>query len=98
MIFVVVGMHTVGFDRLLRIVDEAAPRTNETWIAQIGHSTYVPANLQWFRFCTPEDFAGHFSRASWMVTHGGYTIIEAILAEKHVVAIPRRREFNEHID
>ncbi len=99
MIFVVTGMHPAGFDRLVRIADFAAAQSEEPWIAQIGSSQYHPRNFQtWFRFCSWEIARDHLDRSDTVVTHGGYTAVEAILRGRNVVAVPRRREFHEAID
>lgn len=98
MIFVVTGTHTHGFDRLVQLADTVAPDTGQEWMAQIGASTYVPANMEWFRFCPTSEFSEYLERSATVVTHGGYTIVEGVTAGKRVIAVPRRRAFGEALD
>ncbi|MEE8198992.1 MAG: glycosyltransferase [Thermoplasmata archaeon] len=98
MIFVVTGSHSVGFDRLVMLADRAAARMNLRAVAQIGASRYVPKHLSWFRFCSEAEYYHHLEAASQVITHGGYTIVEALSRGKPVVAVPRRRDRREALD
>jgi UDP-N-acetylglucosamine transferase subunit ALG13 len=50
MIFVTVGNHFQEFERLLRKVDEIAPRIPHEIVIQKGYSKYVPRNTKYFDF------------------------------------------------
>ncbi|GAI84773.1 unnamed protein product, partial [marine sediment metagenome] len=56
MIFVTVGTHTQSFNRLLKEIDRlaASKKLRGKIVAQIGHSSYEPKNIEWFRFTTFE--------------------------------------------
>ena len=98
MIFVVTGSHSVGFDRLVRMADRAGARMDRHAVAQIGASRYVPKHISWFRFCSEAEYYHHLDAASQVVTHGGYSVVEALARGKPVVAVPRRRDAGEAFD
>ncbi len=98
MIFVVTGSHSVGFDRLVMLADQASARMNLDAVAQIGASRYVPKHLSWFRFCSEAEYYTHLEAASRVITHGGYSVVEALARGKPVVAVPRRRDAREALD
>ncbi len=98
MIFVVTGSHSVGFDRLVMLADRAAARMDLNAVAQIGASRYVPKHISWFRFCSEAEYHHHLDAASQVVTHGGYSVVEALSRGKPVVAVPRRRDAGEALD
>lgn len=98
MIFVTVGMHTQGFGRLIREMDEVAGRINEEVIMQIGHTGYVPRNAEYFQFTSEEELKGLCQRARVVVSHGAMTIIDALERGAAVVAVPRLKEYGEHIN
>jgi UDP-N-acetylglucosamine transferase subunit ALG13 len=47
MIFVTVGTHYQGFDRLIRKMDEIAGKIEEDVIMQIGSTQYKPINAKY---------------------------------------------------
>lgn len=98
MIFVITGSHPVGFDRLVHIADRAAESAELEGVVQIGASHYIPRHLSWFRFCAEQEFYRRLDAASHVITHGGYTVVEALLRGKPVVAVPRRRDQGEALD
>ncbi|MEE9593011.1 MAG: glycosyltransferase [Thermoplasmata archaeon] len=98
MIFVVTGSHSVGFDRLVMLADRAGARMDLDAVAQIGASRYVPKHLSWFRFCSEAEYYRHLEAASQVITHGGYSVVEALDRGKPVVAVPRRRDAGEALD
>lgn len=101
MFFVTVG-RTLPFDRLIRLVDEAV---GLGWIpaadvlAQIGDGRYVPKNLNYQRFLSPEDCARTFDAATAIIGHAGVgTIMQALQRNKVLIAVPRRPEQGECVD
>ncbi|MBI4173926.1 MAG: beta-1,4-galactosyltransferase [Candidatus Aenigmarchaeota archaeon] len=101
MIYVSVGTHREGFDRLVKAVDAlAASGKLRGVLAQIGNSGYRPAHIKWFRFAaSTEEIEKHFAAANLVITHAGAgAIINAIKEGKPTVVVPRYRKFHEHSD
>ena len=98
MIFVSIGMHPQGFERLIRKMDEIAGRLDEEVMMQIGGTQYVPRNAAYFDFATEEEVKELCAKARVVVTHGAMTIMDALEQGSAVVAIPRLRRYGEVID
>ena len=98
MIFVTIGMHTAGFERLIKKMDEVAGTINEEVVMQIGHTKYTPRNAKYFQFTTAEELKALFQEARVVVTHGAMTIIDALEQGTPVVAVPRLEKYREHIN
>ncbi len=100
MIFVTVGLHNQGFDRLIKKMDEIAGTIDEDVIMQIGHTNYTPKNATYFRF--KDDFSEIVNlnkNARLVVCHGGAGSIIAALEQKTpVIAVPRLKKFREHLN
>lgn len=99
MIFVTVGTHTSGFDRLVRAVDGYAARTDEPVVIQLGSSTYEPRHAQWFRLAAPEEIERLMGEARVIVTHAGAgSVLQALDHRKPLVLVPRLKAHGEHMD
>lgn len=98
MIFVTIGMHPQGFERLIQKMDEIAGNTEEKVIMQIGGTKYIPRNVKYFEFVTEEEFKELCQKARVVVTHGAMTIIDALERGTPVVVVPRLKKYNEVID
>jgi len=101
MIFVTVGTHTQGFNRLLKEIDKLAARKKirRRVLAQTGHSTYEPTSIEWFRFTTPTGFKKLCEKSKIIVTHAGAgNTITALSSNRPVVVVPRLRKFGESVD
>ncbi|MBC7086763.1 MAG: beta-1,4-galactosyltransferase [Methanomethylovorans sp.] len=100
MIFVTVGSHYQGFDRLIKKMDEIAGKIDEKVIMQIGHTSYKPVNAKYFDFV--EDFGKiqELNRdARVVVSHAGAgSILTALKLETPVIVVPRLKKYNEHMD
>lgn len=99
MIFVTVGTHTQSFNRILKEIDRLvqSKKIREDVIAQIGHSTYEPNKIKWFRFRKSIDDLYKNSRI--VVCHGGAgSIIKAITNGTPTIAVPRYKRFGEHVN
>jgi len=101
MIFVTVGTHEQPFDRLLKKMDELVERgvIQEEVILQTGFSTYEP------KFCTHSklfpysQMQENVNKARIVITHGGpASFISALQVGKIPVVVPRKTEFNEHVN
>ena len=101
MIFVTVGTHTQPFDRLLKKVDELVEKgkIKEKVIAQIGYSTYKPKNYNYFSFTSERKILELNKKARIIITHAGVgSIITALQFKKPIIAVPRLKKFNEHVN
>ena len=98
MIFVTVGMHTQSFDRLLRKMDEIAGETGEEVVMQIGHTGFRPKNAKWFDFTTEVEIKEFCRKARVVVTHAAVSILDALDEGTAAVAVPRLRQYNEHMN
>ena len=98
-IFVSVGMHHQGFDRLIRAMDDLATSLGEPVVMQIGASSYEPLSARFFRFASSEEVDALVRDARVVVAHCGVgSIISALKHEVPVVVVPRLRRFSEHVD
>lgn len=100
MIFITVGTHYLGFERLIKKMDDIASRTEEEIVAQIGSTMYKPKNIKYFSFVDEEEKILEFYKKSRViVTHGGAGTLSTILSiKKPLVIVPRLKKYNEHID
>jgi UDP-N-acetylglucosamine transferase subunit ALG13 len=100
MIFVTVGSHTQGFERLVKKMDEIASLINEEVIIQIGSSKYKPKNAKYFDSINDFQKIQELNRkARVVVCHGGAgAIITALEQGTPVIAVPRLKRYNEHIN
>jgi len=87
MIFVTVGS-IVPFDDLIREVDGLAERgIMKDVVAQIGNGTYIPRNVEWFRF--KKELTDYYRSSEVVITHGGAgTLFEVLKEGKKAIALP----------
>jgi UDP-N-acetylglucosamine transferase subunit ALG13 len=96
MILLTVGTQ-LPFDRLVDIVDRAAPALSEEVVAQIGDSDLEPRNLRWQRSVDPNEFERRFIAARLIVGHAGIgTVLMALRNNKALIVMPRRAALREH--
>ena len=99
MVFVTVGTHEQQFDRLVSYMDEWAGRNDEEVIIQTGYSRYKPQNCKCSRLLPYDKITGLVAKARIVISHGGpSSFIIPLKAGKVPVIVPRRAEFNEHIN
>ena len=86
------------FDRLIRVVDALAPSwPQEAFFAQIGDGEYEPANMKFSRMLSANAFAEAVKSARLIIAHAGMgSVITAMEANKPIVILPRKMEFDEH--
>jgi beta-1,4-N-acetylglucosaminyltransferase len=97
MIFVTVGNHFQGFERLLRKVDEVAPRIPHEIVIQKGYSKYVPANTKYFDFVPLDEAMEYLEKSQLVISHAGIGTI--ILCKEYgvpLIIFPRRKKYGEH--
>ncbi|MCX8178498.1 MAG: beta-1,4-galactosyltransferase [Candidatus Aenigmarchaeota archaeon] len=101
MIFVTVGTDEHSFDRLVKKVDEliSSGLIKDEVIIQIGNTKYEPKNPKWFRFETYEKIKELNKSSDLVITHGGAgSIITALMFGKRIIAVPRMKKYNEHVN
>lgn len=101
MIFVTVGSQKFQFNRLLKEIDRLVgeKKITEEVFAQTGYSDYEPKNYKYKNFLDRDEFSNIMSRCDKVITHGGTgAIIGAVKQGKKVIAVPRLKEFGEHVD
>lgn len=101
MIFVTVGTHEQPFNRLVRYIDKMVESKliNEEVIIQTGYSTYKPKYCIWKKFFSFNDMRKNIEEARIVITHGGpSSFIMALQVGKTPIVVPRKMEFNEHIN
>lgn len=96
MIFVTVGMHNQGFDRLIERCDIIAGQTEEKMIIQKGCTDYCPKNAEYFDFASYEEILSLIRQSRLVITHDGAgSILNCLLNKKTSIVVPRLKEFNE---
>jgi len=99
MIFVTVGLHYQGFERLIRKMDEIAGKIHEEVIMQIGSTKYKPIHSKCFESIDDKEMTELFLNARIVVTHAGSgTLLDLIRLKRPFIIVPRLKKFNEHID
>lgn len=101
LIFVTVGTHEQGMDRLLIELDRLLENkliTHEI-IAQIGYSEYKPKNYKYQDLINYDELDELVDKADIIITHGGPgSIFHAIQYDKVPIVVPRNPIYNEHVD
>jgi UDP-N-acetylglucosamine transferase subunit ALG13 len=99
-IFVTVGT-IFPFDRLIKAVDKACANglIKEDVFAQIGESSYKPANLEYSFALKKDKFDEIFKNSSGVISHAGMgTILSAVDNGKPLLVMPRLKRFGEHVN
>ena len=95
MIFVMVGTHSMGFERLVKAMDEIARR--EEVIIQIGNTDYKPRNAEYFTFAGIKEIRDYIKKAEVVVTQGGIgSVSDSLRYGKPTVVVPRLEKYGEH--
>ena len=101
MIFVTLGSQKFQFNRLLKEIDRLIEEGSieDEVFAQIGYSDYIPKNYEYNNFLDREAFNNVMSKCNKVITHGGTgAIVGALKKDKQVIAVPRLKKFEEHVD
>lgn len=101
MIFITLGSQKFQFNRLLKAIDELVEKgtIKDQIFAQTGYSDYEPNHYRFKPFLSREEFADVIDKTDIVITHGGTgAVVGALKAGKKVIAIPRRKEYGEHVD
>lgn len=101
MILVMLGTQNNSFKRLLKELDKLKENKiiKEKIIVQAGYTKYKSDNLEIFDFIDKETLDKYQSKADLIITHGGVgSIVSSIIKDKKVIAVPRLKEHNEHVN
>jgi UDP-N-acetylglucosamine--N-acetylmuramyl-(pentapeptide) pyrophosphoryl-undecaprenol N-acetylglucosamine transferase len=99
--FVAVGTWHQPFDRLLRLVDEAAAEGTlpQPVLVQSGACTYRPRYVETRSFMEPAELEAAIAGAELIVCHAGSGIIAcALRAGRRPLVLPRVERQGEHVD
>lgn len=101
MILVMLGTQNNSFHRLLEKVDELIEKhvIKEEVIVQSGYTKYASKNMKIFDLIPKEKLDKLQEKANLVITHGGVgSIISSLQKGKKVIAVPRKHEFQEHVN
>jgi UDP-N-acetylglucosamine transferase subunit ALG13 len=92
---------TVGtqlpFPRLIKALDQLAPRLSEPVICQTGRTQLKLHNIEQHEGFAPREFDELFKTARVVVAHAGIgTVLAAKKYHKPLIVFPRRAAFGEH--
>jgi UDP-N-acetylglucosamine transferase subunit ALG13 len=98
LIFITVGSHHQGFERLLKKIDELArDKVISDVFVLTGYSDYQPEYCPYTQFVGFNDFQDLIKKSSIVITHAGSgSILNALLHNKPTIAVPRLKKFGEH--
>ncbi len=100
-IFAAVGTSLFPFDRLLRMLDELSEEGAIALpiVAQSGHCTYVPRQVQAIRFLPAPELETRIAAARVVICHGGAGLIgTCLLLRRRPVVVARRAGFGEIVN
>lgn len=101
MIFVTVGTHEQGFERLVKEIDDLKGNgiIKEDVIIQKGYTEYEPKNCISYKLIGYEDMQKNMNEARIIITHGGpASFIAPLTIGKVPIVVPRQKDFNEHVN
>lgn len=101
MIFITVGTHEQGMERLLIEIDSLIESNiiKEEVFAQIGYSKYIPQNYKYQNMIDYNKINEKIREARIIITHGGPgSIFNSLQYGKIPIVVPRNPKFNEHVD
>lgn len=101
MILVLLGTQNNPFPRLLEEIEKniQSGNINEEVIVQAGFTKYNSKDMKIFDITPKENLEELVSKANLVITHAGIGSIEMALEKgKKVIAVPRYKEFKEHVN
>lgn len=101
MIFVTVGTHEQGFERLIKKVDDLVRdgKIKEDVIMQIGFTQYKPKYCKYQKLFPYSKMKEMVQKARIVITHGGpASFIMALQEGKIPIVVPRMVKYNEHVN
>ena len=101
MILVMLGTQNNSFHRLLEEIDKLIidGKINEEVVVQAGYTKYESRNMKIIDFASSEEIERLEQKADCIITHGGVgSIIGSIEKGKKVIAVPRLKQYGEHVN
>ncbi|WP_241427947.1 MULTISPECIES: PssE/Cps14G family polysaccharide biosynthesis glycosyltransferase [Clostridium] len=101
LIFVTVGTHEQGMERLFIQLDKLIESGNikEEVFAQIGYCNYEPKNYEYKKMIGYDEMDEYVRKSDIIITHGGPgSIFHPLQYNKVPIVVPRDPEFDEHVD
>ena len=101
MILVLLGTQNNSFSRLLKEIDKCIENQiiKEEVIVQAGHTKFISDNMEIFDFIANNKLSELISEARIIISHGGVgSILTGIKKGKKVIAVPRLKEYGEHVN
>ena len=101
MILVMLGTQNNSFHRLLEEIDRLIERgkINDEVIVQAGYTKYESQNMKVIDFVSNDEIEKLEQQADCIITHGGVgSIIGSIEKGKKVIAVPRLKQYGEHVN
>ena len=103
MIFVILGTQDKKFPRLLdalqKKIDEGKISKKEEIIVQAGSTKFESKDMEVFNLIEQDKFNILMEQADTIITHGGVgSIVTAVKLGKKVIAVPRLKQYGEHVN
>ena len=101
MILVMLGTQNNSFHRLLEEIDRLIEigKINDEVIVQAGYTKYKSQNMKIVDFVSNDEIEKLEQQADCIITHGGVgSIIGSIEIGKKVIAVPRLKQYGEHVN
>ena len=101
MIFVTVGTHEQGFDRLIKEIDRLKEQNviKENVIIQKGYTDYEPKYCETYKLIDYNKLQDYLEEARIIITHGGpASFIAPLSIGKTPIVVPRQSKFSEHVN
>ena len=95
------GTQNNSFHRLLEEIDRLIERgkINDEVIVQAGYTKYESQNMKVIDFVSNDEIEKLEQQADCIITHGGVgSIIGSIEKGKKVIAVPRLKQYGEHVN
>lgn len=99
LILVLVGMHNIGFERLVHAADELAAGIPELVVIQKGSSVYHPVHAVCIDFTSAKILEKLTKAARLVVTHAAAgSVLMVLRLGKPLVIVPRSKQNQEAFD
>ena len=101
MILVLLGTQNNSFHRLLEEIQKNIDNENiqEEVVVQKGYTKFESKDMTIYDELPIEKFNELIEKADLVITHGGVgSIISSVTRGKKVIAVPRLKKYNEHVN
>lgn len=101
MIFVTVGTHEQGFERLIKEIDRLKEEgiIKDEVIIQKGYTKYEPKYCETYDLIDYDKLQNYLEQARIIITHGGpASFIAPLSIGKTPIVVPRQKQFDEHVN